>query len=84
MEVSHEGVFVTNDSGIFYYCDSDIMLGNIQLLYNDIRGNMYSNEFVEMVLVMYLQGIPVWDICGYTESGDNEINEIIDRYSPYL
>jgi len=42
------------------------------------------NEYIEQILVLYLQGASVWEICEYTELGDNEVNKIIDKYSPYL
>ena len=40
------------------------------------------NEYIKQILVMYLQGMPVWDICEYV--GHCDVNEIIDKYSPYL
>ncbi len=45
---------------------------------------MEVNEYIKQILVMYLKGMPVWDICEYVNLGDNEINKIIDKYSPYL
>lgn len=45
---------------------------------------MYRREFIEEILSMYLNGASVWEIAEYMNIGDNEVNEIIDKFSPYL
>ena len=45
---------------------------------------MYDNKIVSQVLSMYLAGASVWEICDYFEMGDVTVNEIIDKFAPYL
>jgi hypothetical protein len=41
-------------------------------------------ERTDEILCMYLMGTSVWEIADYFNMGDNEINQVIDVYAPYL
>jgi len=45
---------------------------------------IYNREVVEHVLMMYLTGMPIYDIAAYYEGEFSMVNSIIDRYAPYL
>jgi len=44
----------------------------------------YDSEFIKEILLMYLTGMPINSIGVYFDMDPNEINFIIDHYSPYL
>jgi len=41
-------------------------------------------ERLDEILYMYLMGASVLEISDYFNMGDNEVNQIIDQYAPYL
>ena len=43
-----------------------------------------SIEFIEEIMIMYLNGASIYDICIYVGTSDKEINEVIDTYAPLL
>lgn len=45
---------------------------------------MYREEFLKEVLELYVLGVSVEDMAEWFSTSPNEINEIIDRYSPHL
>ena len=45
---------------------------------------MYIKEAIKEILIMYLNGASVWDICEYMDMNDKEVNDIIDKFAPYL
>lgn len=49
-------------------------------------GNMlfFRREVIEEILALYLNGAAVWEICDYMGMGSDEVNRVIDQYSPYL
>lgn len=45
---------------------------------------MYGGDFIREILSIYLEGVPINSIGVYMELPSDEINFIIDHYSPYL
>ena len=44
----------------------------------------YRKDRIDEVLSLYLNGATVWEIASYFETGDKDINEILDFYTKYL
>jgi len=51
---------------------------------NTIKVLHICKERTDEVLNMYLTGASVFEIADYFNTGDKDINEIIDQYSCYL
>lgn len=45
---------------------------------------LYNADWIREVLSLYLTGMPILDIAMYMGSSVEEINELLDRYTPYL
>ncbi len=46
---------------------------------------LYREDFIKTILELYVQGIAIIDIAQFVGTTDvDQINEIIDRYSPYM
>lgn len=44
----------------------------------------YDRMVMQRVLKMWASGVPVLDIANYVGLSDQEVNEIIDTYAPFL
>jgi len=47
-------------------------------------GIYFVPEVIEQMLCMYMEGMAVQDISGYFGLSEAEVNDILDRYAPYL
>ena len=44
----------------------------------------FDPEYIKQILLMYLTGVPVLSISMYMGMSGDEINRILDYYTPYL
>jgi len=45
---------------------------------------LYRSDFVREVLELYIAGVSILDIANFTGSTVEEVNEVIDSFSPYM